>query len=224
MWTPNISTPVVRMLCHHGPVRSLAVDQLGRYLATAGADGQVRAFVPPLLWMCRGCQQQHTYARRVKLILAFRAFSPLFSLTTASSHRVTTGCLQVKVWDVRTYRPLHAYFSHAPATSLDISQRGLLAVGYGRRIQACGVGSMCGEGCSCFWPLCLPAQVPLTPTASRSRRPQVWQDALGSKTQSPYLVHNLAGGALAQLAFCPYEDVLAAGHAGGLSTMLVPGA
>jgi hypothetical protein len=42
---------------------------------------------------------------------------------------------QVKVWDVRTFKPLHAYFANSPATSLDISQRGLLAVGQGRRLQ-----------------------------------------------------------------------------------------
>jgi hypothetical protein len=42
---------------------------------------------------------------------------------------------QVKVWDIRTYQPLHAYFANTPATQLDISQRGLLAVGQGRRVQ-----------------------------------------------------------------------------------------
>jgi hypothetical protein len=42
MWTPNITTPVVRMLCHHGPLRSLAADSQGRHMVTTGADGQVR--------------------------------------------------------------------------------------------------------------------------------------------------------------------------------------
>lgn len=43
MWTPNITTPVVRMLCHHGPVRSLAVDREGRHMVTTGADAQASA-------------------------------------------------------------------------------------------------------------------------------------------------------------------------------------
>lgn len=43
---------------------------------------------------------------------------------------------QVRVWDVRTYKPRHAYFSHAPVEALDISQRGLLALGHGRTVQA----------------------------------------------------------------------------------------
>ena len=42
---------------------------------------------------------------------------------------------QIKVWDIRMMKPLHAYFSYSPARNLDISQRGLLAVGYGRKVQ-----------------------------------------------------------------------------------------
>ena len=42
---------------------------------------------------------------------------------------------QVRVWDVRMYKPRHAYFSHAPVEALDISQRGLLALGHGRTVQ-----------------------------------------------------------------------------------------
>ncbi|EFN58765.1 hypothetical protein CHLNCDRAFT_29762 [Chlorella variabilis] len=152
MWTPNITTPVVRMLCHHGPVRSLAADTQGRHLATTGADGQASAR---------------------QLLLLLRSSMLLL--------------LAVKVWDLRMLRPLHAYFSPSPAECCDISQRGLLAVGYGRRVQ-------------------------------------VWRDALGSKAQSPYMTHTLAGGTLRDLRFCPYEDVLGIGHSGGVSTMLVPGA
>ncbi len=66
-----------------GPVKALAVDPGGTYLATAGVDSQI------------------------------------------------------KVWDVRMLRPMHSYYSHAPVTSMAISQRGLLAVGYGRKLQVC---------------------------------------------------------------------------------------
>lgn len=34
---------------------------------------------------------------------------------------------------------------------------------------------------------------------------QVWQDALAHKAQSPYMRHTLAGGALRDFHFCPYE-------------------
>ncbi|KNC75685.1 hypothetical protein SARC_11796 [Sphaeroforma arctica JP610] len=81
MWTPNMSTPVVKMLCHKGPVSAVAVDRLGRYVTTAGLDGQM------------------------------------------------------KVWDVRTYKHIHSYFTHTPANSLHISQSGLLGVGFGSHVQ-----------------------------------------------------------------------------------------
>lgn len=81
MWTPNITTPVVSMLCHRGPVRALAVDPQGMHIVTAGADSEI------------------------------------------------------KVWDVRKFQPLHSYYSPSPCEMVGISQKGLLAVGYGRRIQ-----------------------------------------------------------------------------------------
>lgn len=42
---------------------------------------------------------------------------------------------QIKVWDVRKFTPLHTYYAHTPATQLDISQKGLLAVAHGRKVQ-----------------------------------------------------------------------------------------
>lgn len=136
MWTPNQTTPVVRMLVHRGPVRAVAVDPTGKFLVTAGAD------------------------RRVK------------------------------IWDVRTFAPIVAgggYKADAAPTAVDVSQRGMMAVAMGNKVQV--------------WP----------------------REALERKVQSPYLVHSLPTGAARTARFCPYEDVLAAGTAGGLSTMLVPG-
>ena len=46
---------------------------------------------------------------------------------------VTTGMdAQMRVWDCRQFRPLHSFYSRKPAASLSISQRGLLAFGYGK--------------------------------------------------------------------------------------------
>lgn len=51
-------------------------------------------------------------------------------------HMATAGVDgQLKLWDLRMLKPLHAYLCVRPATSLDISQRGMLAVGFGRRVQ-----------------------------------------------------------------------------------------
>lgn len=64
--------------------------------------------------------------------------------TSPHMHRVATS--QVKVWDVRMFRELHAYYSPAPVEWVDISQRGLLAVGYGRRLQVSAGAEACRVG------------------------------------------------------------------------------
>lgn len=42
LWSPTVNKPLVKMLCHRGPVRAMAVDRGGHYMATAGADGQLK--------------------------------------------------------------------------------------------------------------------------------------------------------------------------------------
>ncbi|XP_068695777.1 uncharacterized protein [Montipora foliosa] len=81
MWAPNTKDPLVKMLCHRGPVQAIAIDNKGLYMATSGLDGQM------------------------------------------------------KIWDVRTFKQLQAYYTPTPASCLSISQRGLLAVGHGPNIQ-----------------------------------------------------------------------------------------
>lgn len=44
---------------------------------------------------------------------------------------------QLKIWDVRTYKHMNAYYTPTPAHSLDISQTGLLGVGFGPHVQVC---------------------------------------------------------------------------------------
>ena len=81
LWTPNMGTYAVKMLCHRGPVTAAAVDPTGNYMVTGGLDKHV------------------------------------------------------KVWDLRTYQVLHSYFAHTAADTIDVSQRGIIGVGYGPHVQ-----------------------------------------------------------------------------------------
>ena len=55
--------------------------------------------------------------------------------TNISSYMATAGVEgMIKVWDMRTYQPLHLYHSKPFAQSLSISQRGVLAVGAGAHV------------------------------------------------------------------------------------------
>merc|ERR1712070_729800 len=62
MWTPSMPEPVLKMLCHRGPVQSIAIDPTGYYIVTSGIDRQV------------------------------------------------------KIWDMRTFKPLLQYTSNNPVT------------------------------------------------------------------------------------------------------------
>ena len=75
LWSPNITKPLVRMLCHQGAVTSVCVDYTGRYMVTTGMDSKMN------------------------------------------------------VWDLRTYKLFSSYYTPTPASSLDISQKGLVSVG-----------------------------------------------------------------------------------------------
>jgi len=44
LWSPNMSTPLVKLFTHKGPVQSISIDREGKYMVTAGADYRVRIF------------------------------------------------------------------------------------------------------------------------------------------------------------------------------------
>ncbi|KAJ3343326.1 Small subunit (SSU) processome component, partial [Kappamyces sp. JEL0680] len=115
-----------------GHANAIAIDNSGKYMATAGLDGQL------------------------------------------------------KIWDIRTYKEIDAYFTTTPAATLSFSAKGLLAAGAGPRVT-------------------------------------IWKDLSQQKQKEPYMTHMLPSSSLAQLQFCPFEDVLGLGHKKGFSSMIVPG-
>ncbi|XP_012694226.1 WD repeat-containing protein 46 [Clupea harengus] len=44
LWSPNQKEPLVKMLCHQGGVRSLAVDKTGTYMVTSGLDKKLKVY------------------------------------------------------------------------------------------------------------------------------------------------------------------------------------
>ena len=46
MWTPNLSTPAVKLLAHRGPVTGISIDSRngGREMATCGMDGTIKVW------------------------------------------------------------------------------------------------------------------------------------------------------------------------------------
>ncbi|KAF2433070.1 BING4CT-domain-containing protein [Tothia fuscella] len=58
LWSPNSTTPLVKLLAHHGPVRSLTMDREGRYMVSAGSDMKMA------VWDIRNFKPVHTYFLR----------------------------------------------------------------------------------------------------------------------------------------------------------------
>ena len=76
LWSPASSEYLVKMICHRGPVSSIAIDRAGHRMYTGGSDGVV------------------------------------------------------KLWDLRMFKEVSRLHFKKAISSLDISQRGLLGVGF----------------------------------------------------------------------------------------------
>lgn len=55
LWSPNSTTPLVKIQAHAGPVRSAAIDRSGHYMLSAGQDLRVK------LWDIRTFKEVHSY-------------------------------------------------------------------------------------------------------------------------------------------------------------------
>ncbi|KAL2434065.1 putative U3 small nucleolar RNA-associated protein 7 [Exophiala dermatitidis] len=140
LWSPNSTTPLVKMQTNAGPVRSIAIDRSGHYMLCGGQD------------------------------------------------------LRLKLWDIRALKEVHSYTTRQPASSIDISDRGLAAIGSGTGVT--------------IWKDLF--------TTSTSAEP--------AKVQSPYLNWGNDGRRVERVRFCPFDDILGISHSEGFSSIVVPGA
>jgi U3 small nucleolar RNA-associated protein 7 len=102
--------------------------------------------------------------------------------------------LRLKLWDIRALKEVHSYTTRQPASSIDISDRGLAAIGSGNSVT--------------IWKDLF--------TSSRNADP--------TKVRSPYLNWGNDGRRVERVRFCPFDDVLSVSHSQGFSSVIVPGA
>lgn len=150
---------------------------------------------------------------------------------------------RVKVWDVRMFRAVHDYFSVVPAHAIDISQRGLVGVGFGSHVQIWGRNFALEESqvssTSSLYDRSASVGMSLHQDRLKNlgkgivtREPMSYMSSLResanelgvTKARSPYLKHELPGRNIISLRFRPFDDVCAVGHSKGVSSMIVPGA
>lgn len=80
MWTPNLSTPAVKLLAHRGPVTGISIDARngGRDMATCGMDGTIKVWDTRMLgkgprreWQARRPASDIQYSQRGLLGVAW---------------------------------------------------------------------------------------------------------------------------------------------------------
>ena len=140
LWSPNSTTPLVKLLAHRGPVRSIAIDREGRYMCSAGQDKNM------------------------------------------------------SVWDLRMMKEVNSYFLRQPGSSIAISDRDLVSVGWGTQTS--------------IW------------KGLFNKHLNDQQE----KVQSPYMNWGGEGRRIERVKWCPFEDILGISHSHGFSSIISPGA
>ncbi|KAJ2079121.1 putative U3 small nucleolar RNA-associated protein 7 [Coemansia sp. RSA 988] len=107
----------------YGPSHVLRVSPYNAVAHVGHGNGMVT------LW---GPQQPQALAK----VQCHRGPIQALALDNSGTYMATSGLDgRVRVWDIRRFEPLHEYRTARPAQTLDISQRGLLAAGWGRSIS-----------------------------------------------------------------------------------------
>ena len=109
LWSPNQHSPLVKMLCHRGPITGLAIDWGGWYLATAGMDSKLK------LWDVRTYKALHWLPSR----------RPAASLDISQRGLLVLGRgREVQVWrDALGDRPKVLYRKYRPSLWLEYLQQ-----------------------------------------------------------------------------------------------------
>ena len=69
-------------------------------------------------------------------MLCHRGRVNALAIDQSGRYMATTGLdCQIKIWDLRKYKELHAYYAPTEVKTMDISQKGMLAISYGSRVQ-----------------------------------------------------------------------------------------
>jgi len=119
-----------------------------------------------------------------------------------------------QVWDLRTYAVVNSFQLDQPASCVDISDRGLVAAGVGRRVQVLQHALTLTHHSHAN------SHVTYLTHAIRTPNPNLSSGA-GAVAARNALLSNVS---VSSVKFCPFEDILCVGHSHGLSSIVVPGA
>ncbi|XP_064395157.1 uncharacterized protein LOC135342363 [Halichondria panicea] len=83
LWSPNMHTSLVKLLCHQAPLTAIAIETGGWYMATAGMDARLK------IWDIRNYKELHSY----------QTYRPAVSLSVSQRGQLAMGRGRVvEVW------------------------------------------------------------------------------------------------------------------------------
>lgn len=100
LWTPNMSTPALTLLAHHGPVSSVSISPRdgGREMATAGLEGGVKVWDCRMLgkgavreWVSRKPVRELKYSQRGLLATSWGSHVSVFNTQAPISSKAPPG-------------------------------------------------------------------------------------------------------------------------------------
>lgn len=113
----------------------------------------------------------------------------------------------LKIWDVRKYQVVHVYKPDAPVRSIDISDRGLIALGISRTVQVLKNA--------------FTQPMDVTYLKHSVRTPN--RSLCGGTGAVAGVQALLSSVSVSSVKFRPYEDSLCLGHSHGITSIVVPG-
>jgi U3 small nucleolar RNA-associated protein 7 len=184
-------------------------------IAAGHADGAVTMWTPNM-------------STPVARLAAHRASVTALAFDAGGRYMVSAGGdARLKVWDIRRWAEVHDYFTPVPARALDVSQRGLVGVGFGSHVQIWGA-DFALEGASGRVTDALPKRAPEDASAETGLAARASAAAAAGpnirKASSPYMRHELPGRTISSFRFRPWDDLAAVGHSGGFCSIIIPGA
>lgn len=124
------------------------------------------------------------------------------------TYMATTGLDGLlKIWDLRKMAPLHSFTLERPANSIDISDRGVVGLGMGRKVQ------LLREAFTRPYDVTYLNYEIASPNAALS-------SGGGITASSRALLSKVS---ISSMQFRPLEDVITVGHSHGVSAFIAPG-
>ncbi|KAA6390338.1 MAG: putative U3 small nucleolar RNA-associated protein 7 [Streblomastix strix] len=143
-----------------------------------------------------------------------------------SGHYMATSGLdggKVKIWDIRQLKMLHNIPGNyeVPISSLQLSQRGILAVGSGDVVNIYKDCLSQAPGKEPYMTYKLTPQQSQVSSQHNRQRGSSFKGSLATKSGADG--GTTSYGSVHQLKFVPFDDALGIGHGAGFSSIIVPG-